>query len=85
MPGVQVYIDNGIVYADNEEEHLKKLEAVLWRAAETGIKCNKNKCKFGLSKVKYLGHIISAECLKPDDSKVQGILDMKEPSNKQEL
>ena len=44
---------------------------------------NKDKLKFKLHELSYVGHVISAEGLKPDPAKVEAILDMPSPSDKQ--
>ncbi|XP_061167817.1 uncharacterized protein LOC133176762 [Saccostrea echinata] len=46
---------------------------------------NKEKLQVGVQEVEYFGHILSAEGLKPDPSKVAAIKDMEPPSNKSEL
>ena len=55
------------------------------RTQESGLKLNKQKCKFGASQFSHLGHIISSEDLKPDSRIVQAILDMPPPQNKSDM
>lgn len=45
------------------------------------MKFNKNKLKLGVSEVKFLGHIISAEGLKADPAKVEAITQMPRPTD----
>ena len=45
-----------------------------------GLKLNKSKCVFGVTKLKFVGHIIG-----PDPEKVSVIVDMPLPTNKKEL
>ena len=47
------------------EEHLQSLDCVLQILETAGLQLNKDKCKFVLSKVKYLGHVIDASGLHP--------------------
>lgn len=79
IPGIEVYIDDLVVWGENEKQHADRLNRMCKRK---NVKFFKNKCKFGLSEVKYVGHIISKECIKPDSDKVKGILEMEVPKVK---
>ena len=59
-----------LVIGRTETEHLQNLHEVLSRLEKLGICVQKEKCSFFLPSVEYLGHIISAEGLKPTDDKV---------------
>jgi hypothetical protein len=61
------------------------LRSVLVETKEKGIKSNEDKLEVGLTEVPYFGHIISAEGLKPNPSKVRAVKDMQPPQNKAEL
>lgn len=65
-----VYIDDIIVFGDTEEEYLANLEKVLDRILKAGLKLNLAKCKFGLSEVTYLGHIINGEGMRLSDEHI---------------
>ena len=41
--------------------------------------------KFKVAELKYVGHVISEEGLKPDHKKVEAIIKMPTPRNKQQL
>ena len=58
---------------------------MLQRSREKGTKLNKDKCKFGLTEVKFFGHTLCKEGLKTDESKLEGIKKMPKPSNKAKL
>ena len=45
-----------------------------------GLKVNYPKCSFGLKESPYLGYVITREGIKPDPKKVQGIMDLGQPS-----
>ena len=68
-----------------ERNHDKTLHEVLKRCQETGLKLNKDKIQFKLDEIKYVGHLITSEGVKPDPSKIQAILQMKAPENVSEL
>ena len=83
--GVEVLVDDILIYAPNKEEHDKILEKVLERCRERNVKLNKDKCTFAKSEVKYMGHLISKDGLKTDTQKVESIQQMERPTNKKKL
>ncbi|XP_030031283.2 uncharacterized protein K02A2.6 [Manduca sexta] len=85
IEGVEIYIDDVLIHARNEETHDKILEKVLKRAKESGIKFNIKKCQFKQKEVKYLGHILSSEGVKIDKNRVKAITEMREPKDQKEL
>ncbi|GFW54075.1 retrovirus-related Pol polyprotein from transposon 17.6 [Trichonephila clavipes] len=46
---------------------------------------NKDKCKVGCQKLKYLGLVITKEGITTDESKVKAIIEMKPPQNSREV
>ncbi|KAL1378982.1 hypothetical protein pipiens_015233 [Culex pipiens pipiens] len=85
IPNVDVSMDDILVYADSEVQLSEITAVVLKRLREAGLKLNKDKCQFGARAVKFLGHIVSAEGLKPDDEKLEAIRRIKVPDNKKQL
>jgi len=85
LPKVCVYIDDILVTGETEQEHLENLTAVLKRLKDAGMRLKKDKCKFLISEVEYLGHVINAQGLKPSGSKITAITDAPVPSNVTEL
>jgi hypothetical protein len=82
---VVVFIDDILVYSENEEGHTKHLEIVLTRLREHKLYVKFSKCEFWLTKVPFLGHILSAEGISVDPSKVQEVLDWKAPTSVTEV
>ena len=64
-------------------DHDTKVQNLLERCRQMHITLNKDKLKFKLHELSYVGHVISAEGLKPDPAKVEAILGMPSPSDKQ--
>ena len=52
---------------------------------ECGIKLNFSKCRFRLTSLKFLGHIISKEQIRSDPEEVETILQARLPTDKTEL
>jgi len=68
---VVVFIDDILVYSENEQDHAEHLKVVLTRLREHQLYANFSKCEFWLKKVPFLGHILSEEGIAVDPSKVQ--------------
>lgn len=83
--GVVVVMDDILVFGANKEEHNKRLKAVLRTVKDSSLKLNKAKCYFAKSEIRYFGHIISAEGMKPDPAKVKAITEMPSPTNLEDL
>ena len=82
LPGVETDIDDILVWGTTKEEHNQRLKAVLQRCNDIHMTLNREKCRFGSSKVVYLGHIISTERISPDLDKVKAINQMPPPEDK---
>jgi hypothetical protein len=74
---VMVFIDDILVYSKNEEDHEQNLHIILQRLCDHQLYAKFSKCAFWLKEVPFLGHVISAEGIAVDPSKVQEILNWK--------
>ena len=80
-----VYLDDLIIFSDTFEEHLNRLNLVLQRIRECGLKLSPKKCSFFMPKVKYVGHIVSQKGIEPDPSKINKIKNWPTPTNPEEV
>ena len=85
IPGNETYMDEILVHGRDVHEHDAKLKEVLERARKVGIKLKPSKCSLRVSEVKFVGHTISKDGLKPDNSKVSAIQEMPTPNNRKDL
>jgi hypothetical protein len=76
-----VFIDDILVYSQNEQEHEEHLRKVLQRLRHCQLYAKLSKCEFRISEVMFLGHIINQEGLTVDPKKVATILDWKAPKD----
>jgi hypothetical protein len=76
---VVVFIDDILVYSKNEEEHEQHLQIILQRLRDRQLYAKFSKYAFWLKEVPFLRHVISAEDIAVDPSKVQEVLDWKSP------
>ncbi|MCG8620490.1 MAG: RNA-directed DNA polymerase, partial [Proteobacteria bacterium] len=66
-----VYLDDVIVYSQTPEEHLERLEAVFKKLSSHGLKLKPSKCTFFKEEITYLGHLITADGVATDPSKIE--------------
>lgn len=85
LPGVATYLDDILITGSTEDQHLERLEAVLRRLSQAGLKVKKEKCHFDVSDVEFLGYRVNAAGIRPTQEKVKAIVEAPEPKNKAEL
>ena len=88
MPGycTTAWLDDIIVKTrGNEQDHEKKLFDVLNKLEKVGYRASKKKSEFFVNQIKWLGHEIDENRIKPNEEKVEEILKLKPPENKKEL
>ena len=79
------YLDDIIIFSNNELEHLQHLETVFKRPQEAGLKLKESKCDFFRLEIHYLGHMLSAEGIQPLPEKLDSITNMPAPENQTEV
>src|SRR5210317_491788 len=83
---VRAYIDDLLVITQgNFTKHLDKLEQVLLKLQEAGLKINMSKHKLARSKLEYLGYWITRNRIKPLNKKVEAINNLAAPKTRKEL
>lgn len=76
-----VYIDDLLIYGKDADECLNRLEEVLQILEKANLKLNLCKCSFLMSKIDYLGYEISANGMRPGETKIKSVLDFPRPDN----
>ena len=79
--GCMVYLDDILVFGRTLEEHNDNLAKVFQRLRSAGLTLKPKKGKFVQTEVCYLGHVVSAEGVRTDPSKLQAILEFPVPNN----
>ena len=69
------YLDDIIIYSDNELEHTEHVRKVLQRLLKAGLYVDIQKSEFKVKKTKFLGFIIRTEGIEVDLEKVSVIKD----------
>jgi hypothetical protein len=67
------------------EDHPEKLEEVLRRLRDTGLKVNAAKSTFCALEIEYLGYVLTRDGIEPQSNKVQAILTIKPPTGVSQL
>ncbi|KAI0982859.1 hypothetical protein GJ496_006505 [Pomphorhynchus laevis] len=83
--GVAVYVDDIIISAGTDNEHLNRLQCVLQKLLDVGLKVKQDKCMFMKKTVKFLGHILDGPAIRADDEKIKAIQDIPSPKSQKEL
>lgn len=67
------------------EEHLILINKIVKSAKETNIKFNTNKLQYCQKKIKFLGHVVNKDGMRPDQEQVKAIGKLKIPNYRVEL
>ena len=87
LNGLLTVHDDMVIYGvgETEEEatadHNTKLRQFLQRCRERGVKLNKKKLKLLRKEIPYMGHLVTANGLKPDPEKVEAVRNMPKSNN----
>ena len=79
------YLDDIIIFSQDELQHLEHLEIVFSHLREAGLKMKHSKCDFFKSEIHYLGHLISPEGISPLPNKLDSIRHMPVPKGAKEI
>ena len=79
------YLDDIIIFSQDELQHLEHLEIVFSHLWEAGLKMKCSKCDFFKSEIHYLGHLISPEGISPLPNKLDSIRHMPVPNSVKEI
>ena len=78
---VIMFIDDNLVYSRTKDEHTEHLRMVLEISRERQLYTKFSKCEFWLDKIIFLGHVISAEGIYVDPSKITVIVNWEPPTS----
>ena len=80
-----MYLDDIIIFSNTEEEHLAHIEEIFRRLEAADLKMKRSKCNFFKKHIHYLGHLISADGIRPLKDKLDTIRDMPAPRSSKEV
>ena len=76
-----VFIDDILVYSKTREEHEEHLRIALQQLRDHKLYAKFSKCDFWLSKVHFLGHVVSKEGVSIDSIKVEAVSKWATPTS----
>ncbi len=83
---VHAYLDDLLcIFKGSLEDHLEKLEVVLGRLCNAGLKVNAEKSTFCALEIECLGYILTRDGIKPQSNKVQAIHVIQPPTGVRKL
>ena len=85
IDNVFCYVDDVLIATHNKEDHVKVLEQVFQRLEKHNVRLNVTKCQFFRPELKYLGHTVCKEGIRPIESKVAAISKVPRPTNATEV
>ena len=85
LPFVWFYLDDIIIFSDNAEDHAKHVDVVLTIMDENKLTISTKKCVFGVPKIEFVGHWISADGISMMRDKLEAITNWPVPQNLTQL
>jgi hypothetical protein len=82
---LDVYIDDLVVKTKDEAKHKEDLEEILQQVRKYNMHLNPTKCSFGIQAGKFLGFLLTRSGIEANLDKCQAIIDMRNPSNINEV
>jgi len=73
------YLDDVIIFGRTQKELMDRLDQILKRLHEYGLKVKPSKCVLFRTEIKFLGHLVSAAGVQPLPDKVSAINDWPTP------
>ena len=80
-----LYLDDIIIFSDTWENHIQRLDQVLSRLEEAGLKLKPSKCCLFQREIKYLGHILSEDGIATDPTKIEKVQNWPIPTERHQL
>ena len=85
IEGIEVYIDDIVIFTDTWEDHVCKLKLLFDRLREANLTVNLDKSVFVKTEVTYLGHRVGNGKIAPNNAKVVNILEYPTPSTRKQV
>lgn len=77
--GVENISDDVIVHAGDQETHDQCLHMVMERLSKCGLTLNPEKCQFNMSKLIFMGILLSEKGISPTEKRKQAVREAREP------
>ena len=78
---VVIYLDDILIYSENEQDHVALVKRVLDRLQEFQLAIVPDKCKWHRYSINFLGYIISPEGVEMDQEKIRTVVEWEAPDS----
>ena len=85
IPGVIIYQDDILVHAESSDLLARRVTSVLRRLDEKNVSINRAKSVLNSSQIRFLGHLLTPDGVRPDPSILSKILSCSPPQSRHEL
>ncbi|GFO40699.1 Pol polyprotein [Plakobranchus ocellatus] len=85
LPHVASYFDDILIHSASWEDHLLDLEATLQALRQHNLTGKPSKIFVGYTSIEFLGHIVEGRVVRPDETKIEKILNIQPCTTKQEV
>ncbi|XP_071704563.1 uncharacterized mitochondrial protein AtMg00860-like [Rutidosis leptorrhynchoides] len=82
---VLVFFDDILIYSSSLADHVQHLQLVLEVMRSNTLFAKMSKCVFATSRVEYLGHVITAQGVSTESSKIEAIKNWPLPTSLKQL
>src|SRR5205814_7894220 len=72
---VIAYLDDILIYSENEENHKKHVKKILKKLQEKKLYLKSEKCEFHKQQIEYLEHIIITKKLEMNSEKIKAVIE----------
>lgn len=79
------FIDDILIFSKSYSEHINHLSQLLEAIKKEGFRLKLTKCRFATNSVKYLGHIIQDNTVRPVGDNLMSIRDFPTPKNQKNI
>ena len=79
LKGVAIIADDLVVHGKDSEEHDRNLIKVLERLKERGLTVSEEKCTFRMTKVVFMGLLLTRHRIGPTKEKVRAVVEASQP------
>ena len=79
--GVVIYLDNILIYSENDQDHVALVKRVLERLQEHQLAITPDKCEWHRSTDNFLGYVFSLKGVEMDQDKIRTIVEWEAPDS----
>ena len=83
--GVENYLDDIVVYTETKEKHRQLLTDVTDALLKANIRLRREKCRFVVKEIEFLGYVVSHKQIRPSPAKTKAVSEFPTPTTRKEI